>query len=384
MVFTKIVTGALVMFALCLGAPGFVRAQEDIAVPQEAAVQSPPPTIFERGQIVEIVDEGTHEEAGFTDAYQQLSVRITTGEDAGDVVAIENTTSVGLFASQRLDVGDRVVLTKMSDARGTAYYIVDSFRLPGMAIMIVAFFILSALLGRRHGVMATVGLVVSVLLLTFGVAPAIAKGVSPVLATSVGAVVIASASMLLAHTPTLRTWLALAATLLSLALAFALSWLAIHFGVLTGAGGDEVAVLQSIAENGLDLRGLLLAGMVIGALGVLDDVTTAQVAAVAEIQEAANGKLSAAELYRRGFVVGREHIASLINTLALAYVGASFPLFLLFMSAGGPPAWVVLNSESIAEEVIRALVGGAALMLAVPIATVLAAAAFAHDSEAAK
>jgi uncharacterized membrane protein len=115
--------------------------------------------------------------------------------------------------------------------------------------------------------------------------------------------------------------------------------------------------------------------VIIGALGVLDDVTTAQVAAIEEIS-LANPALGVSDLYTRGLSVGREHIAALVNTLALAYAGASFPLFLLFVLPDRPPLWVILNNENILEEVLRALVGGASLMLAVPIATILAASVF--------
>jgi uncharacterized membrane protein len=116
----------------------------------------------------------------------------------------------------------------------------------------------------------------------------------------------------------------------------------------------------------------LLGGIIIGALGVLDDITTGQVAAVEEIHSA-NPKLPFKELYVRGISVGQEHIASLVNTLVLAYVGASFPLFLLLTINNEVPLWVRFNNEGIAEEVVRTLVGSTALIFAVPIATFLAA-----------
>src|SRR5690606_33787223 len=114
-----------------------------------------------------------------------------------------------------------------------------------------------------------------------------------------------------------------------------------------------------------------------GALGVLDDVTTAQSATVQEIHRA-NPKLDARELYRRGISVGKEHIASLVNTLALAYVGASLPLMLIFTKVD-LPLWVSMNSEFLVEEIVRTLIGSASLILAVPITTYLAAKAFEHD-----
>ena len=128
---------------------------------------------------------------------------------------------------------------------------------------------------------------------------------------------------------------------------------------------------MGLLEN-IDLKGLLLGGIIIGALGVLDDVTTGAAAAVDEIYKA-NPAFTFTELYQRGLSVGREHITSLVNTLALAYIGASFPLLLLFTTNAAQPLWVALNAENIVEEVIRTLVGSTTLILAVPITTALMA-----------
>ncbi len=147
---------------------------------------------------------------------------------------------------------------------------------------------------------------------------------------------------------------------------------AVWLAKLSGSGTEEAVYLQLGSLPSLSLRGLLLGGMIIGTLGVLDDVTTTQVSTVEEIS-IADSSLTRKELYRRGLRVGKEHIASLVNTLALAYAGASFPLFLLFAIQGGPPLWIILNAEYVMEEVVRAVVCGAALVIAVPISTVAAA-----------
>ena len=131
--------------------------------------------------------------------------------------------------------------------------------------------------------------------------------------------------------------------------------------------------------NSIDVRGLLLGGILIGVLGVLDDITTAQAAAIEEIS-LANDKLGFRELYRRGISIGKEHIASLVNTLVLAYVGASFPVVLLYMLHKNIPMWLLLNSNFIAEEIIRTVVGSTALVLAVPLTTVMSAYFFSQKS----
>src|SRR3989344_12894 len=141
---------------------------------------------------------------------------------------------------------------------------------------------------------------------------------------------------------------------------------------LFGFGSEEAYYLQLFQSNTIDLRGLLLGGIIIGVLGVLDDVTTAQTAAVFELKKA-NQAFGFKELYTRAMRIGREHISSLVNTLVLAYAGASFPLLLVFSMNKNIPLWATLNSELVSEEIIRALVGSTALVLAVPIATAIAA-----------
>src|SRR5690606_22392691 len=140
-------------------------------------------------------------------------------------------------------------------------------------------------------------------------------------------------------------------------------------------GTEEAFYVQAAGGLGtINLKGLLLGGIIIGVLGVLDDITTAQ-AAVVEQLHVTDNTLAFRELLRRGLAVGHEHIISLVNTLALAYVGASLPLLLLF-TQGYTPLWVAINSERIIEEVVRTLIGSSALVLAVPITTILAALVF--------
>lgn len=147
--------------------------------------------------------------------------------------------------------------------------------------------------------------------------------------------------------------------------------LAVDFAHLFGLGSEDAVNLSLGQFGNIDLRGLLLGAMVIGVLGILDDVTTAQTATVEELSKA-NHRLGMMELYRRGISVGQEHIASLVNTLVIAYAGAAFPIF-IFIHTATQPLWVILNNETMAEEIVRSLVGSATLILAVPISTLLAA-----------
>lgn len=329
---------------------------------------------FAQGKVLEVINEQTAG-SSFDEASQTVLVDIVTGPDNDQVVTIEYIMSAANFEHQKVGIGDTVILAKVDDARGDNYYIIDEYRLDSVLIYAVLFVAAAVFFGRMRGLGSLLGLATSLGVLMLFVVPRIIAGDNPFIISMIGASVIAVVSIVLAHGFKKRTAVALAATLTTLGLACIMSYLAVHFGSLSGTGTEEAVYLQLGYLPNLDLVGLFLGAVIIGVLGVLDDVTTAQVAAVEEIQEA-NKKLEVKELYRRGLSVGREHIAALVNTLILAYAGAAFPLFMLFALPDHPPLWVVLNGENIVEEIIRALVGGVSLMLAVPISTAYAAAFF--------
>jgi uncharacterized membrane protein len=218
------------------------------------------------------------------------------------------------------------------------------------------------------------GLVASAAIIVWFIVPRIIGGADPLWTSLLGCIAIACVSLFLAHGFNKRTGIAFAATLITLGISAFAAVEAVSFTHLFGMGSEEsLYVLGDLP--GLSLKGLLLGGIMLGLLGVLDDITTAQSAVVDELKQA-NPELDFKELYRRGLSVGREHIASLINTLFLAYAGVALPLFLLFSLNKGQPLWTVFNNEMIAEEIVRTLVGSACLILAVPITTALAAYAF--------
>jgi uncharacterized membrane protein len=300
---------------------------------------------------------------------QEVEVVIINGpEKDKEVTIVFHATD----DKQRLKVGESVVVNKTSGIQGDAYYVSDRYRMPAVITISLIFFAVAIAFGRKKGLTSIVGLAVSILVLIQFVVPRILAGDNPLLISLIGSVVIALTSLYLAHGFSRRTSIALASTLITLLIAvgFALGFVSLTH--LYGGGSEEAFFLQTLPIAAIDLRGLLLGGIIIGVLGVLDDVTTAQVAAVDEIRKA-NPKVSFKELYSSGISVGQEHIASLVNTLVLAYVGASFPLFLLFsLNRDIQPLWVTINSELIVEEIVRTLVGSIALVFAVPISTFLA------------
>lgn len=300
---------------------------------------------------------------------QEATVILTNGPEKNKELTIAFHAT---GENQKLAIGETVVINKTRGLQGDTYYISDRYRMPAAITISLIFFALVVVFGKKKGLSSILGLVVSIFVLIQFIVPRILAGNNPLLISLIGAVLIALTSLYLAHGFTRRTTIALASTLITLVIAvlFALGFVSLAH--LYGGGSEEAFYLQTLPIGSIDLRGLLLGGIIIGVLGVLDDVTTAQVAAVDEIRKA-NPKVSFQQLYRSGISVGREHIASLVNTLVLAYVGASFPLFLLFsVNKDIQPLWVTVNSELIIEEVVRTLVGSTALVFAVPISTFLA------------
>jgi uncharacterized membrane protein len=295
------------------------------------------------------------------------SVRITQGAGAGTVQTVDLPQGPG---APRLRPGDDVVLLYYPDAvpGGRAYAVVDQQRsTPMIALVALAVAVVLAF-GRWRGLTSLAGLAVSFAVLLFFVLPAILDGSPPLLVAVVGAAAIMFAALYLTHGVHVHTSVAVAGTLASLVLTGLLGAVFTGLLALSGVATDDISYL-SVIRTDLDPRGLLLAGIVIGALGVLDDVTVTQAVTVAEL--AAGAHRSRWELYQAAIRVGRAHVGSAVNTIVLAYAGASLPLLLL-ISAGDQPIGQVLTGEFLAQEILRSAVGTIGLVASVPITTALA------------
>lgn len=268
--------------------------------------------------------------------------------------------------AQHFAAGDDVILLR--DAEGE-HQISDHDRTAPLWLFGAAFALAVIAFGRWRGVTALVGLAVTfVLLLTF-VIPGILEGEPPLLVAIVGAAAIMLAVLYLTHGFSLSTSMAVLGTVASLTLTGVLSYAALGLARLNGITDDSALTLGMSLQ--IDTQGLLLASIIIGALGVLDDVTVTQAVTVAELAHA-NPSYGFARLYRAAGRIGRAHIASVINTIILAYAGASLPLLLLF-SIGNQPLGEVLTTPVIAQEIVRSIAGTLGLIAAVPITTALAA-----------
>jgi uncharacterized membrane protein len=243
----------------------------------------------------------------------------------------------------------------------------------------IVFALVVVVLGGWRGATALVGLVISVLILLAFVLPAILDGRSPVLVAVVGSAAIAYVTMYLAHGFGRMTTIALVGMTAALVLTAVLSAIVVDLARFTGFVTEETSLLTFF--EGIDVTGLLLAGIVLGAAGALDDVTITQAATVWELK-AADPSLGHVGLFRRALRVGRDHIASIVNTLLLAYAGASLPLLVLFVLAR-QSLGTIANSEVVAVEIVRTLVGSIGLVAAVPLTTWLAARFAPSDTESA-
>jgi uncharacterized membrane protein len=281
----------------------------------------------------------------------------------------------GLDAAPRVEPGDSIRVIRLlpegmaSQGALRTFAFVDFERRPPLLLLAAAFAILVLVLGRLHGLRALAGLAVSVAILLGFVVPALYAGEPAVPVAIVGSLAVMLATISLAHGIGIKSAAAILGTTAALIVTAVLAVAAVGLAHLTGTSLVESSLLRS-AGSPLSFEGLVLAGMVVGALGVLDDVTVSQASTVLALHRT-DPTLPLGRLVRRALEVGRDHLGATVNTLALAYAGASLPLLLVFQSRGASVA-DGLNSEPVATAIAAAVVGSIGLLLAVPLTTLLA------------
>lgn len=323
------------------------------------------------GMVKEISQTGRESDPLFVNQeLKQVTVHLDTGSGWDVQAQYSDNTSTD---ADDLHKGEKVVVLKTDAFVGeTRYIITDKYRLPSLGFLLTLFFLSGIIFAGKKGFTSILGLLASLLILSFYTVPAIVHGAPPFVVACISSFIIAILSLTIAHGFSKQTTVALVSTLITLTLSLGLSQFFVYTAKLFGLGTEDAYTLSLAGLSDIDLRGLLLAGIIIGILGVLDDVTTAQTATIKNL--AAAGIRDFKKLYHAGADVGKEHIVSLVNTLALAYAGASLPLLLLFsVNEGQVPYWIILNGQMITEEIVRTLVGSTVLILAVPISTLCAA-----------
>jgi len=361
-----------IVVALILFLPTSVFADQQIYIDNPTPIQD----VFYKAKVLSIGEIIESEDYGERFATQSVGIQFKHGDVKGQKETLQydyNPAHVG----RKLKVGDTLIIGKQQIADDVLYYVNDIYRLPVVGLLIILFFVITFLIIGKQTFHAIGSLGLSFIVIIYFLVPQIISGSSPFLVSFISALFIAIISLFWAHGFHIRTFIAFIGTMITITFALVISYYFVSFSRLTGLGSEEAFFLQSAGIGEINLKGLLLGGIIIGTLGVLDDITTAQAASVEEIHKA-NNTLTFKDLYQRGLSIGKEHIISLVNTLVLAYTSVALPLLLLF-TIYKQPLWVVLNSEIIVEEIIRMLVGSTTLILAVPITTVLAAYIFAHQ-----
>ena len=304
----------------------------------------------------------------------RAQIEITSGKDKGKRSTLAILDSAG---PANLGVGDKIYVYKnqlppgarVGGAGVDAYSFSDFQRTSPLIWLALAFVLLVLIAGRLQGFRSLIGLVGSLSMIVFFVVPGILGGRPPLQVAAFGAFGVMLLTIPLAHGANIKSLAACLGTGVSLLLTLGLADLFTRLSHLSGVTSDEAVYLR--ATSGVSLRGLLLAGMVIGALGVLGDTTVTQASTVIALRRA-NPALHMRELFTHATSVGRDHIAATVNTLVLAYAGAALPILLVF-NAAGTTFHSAVNSEAVAEQVVATLVGSIGLIAAVPITTFLAA-----------
>jgi uncharacterized membrane protein len=299
---------------------------------------------------------------------QIVEARVTSGPSKGDLAYLELRDID--FSIPELSAGDKVILRYSPDAPAPFnYYFWDFQRATPLWTLAALFALVVIVVGRLRGLRALVGLAASLSIIVGFLLPSLLRGNDALAVALVATVTVAVVVLYLTHGVNAITTIALLGTLASLVVIVVLAAVFVEAAHLTGLSDESAQVLR-VTATAIDPRGLLIAGTVIGALGVLDDITVTQVSAVVELRDV-SPDLDAPQLYRRAMRIGRDHIASTVNTLVLAYVGASLPL-LLFFTQAGQSIGRVSTREVVAAEIVRTLVGSIGLVLAVPMTTALA------------
>ncbi|MDD4027253.1 MAG: YibE/F family protein [Candidatus Shapirobacteria bacterium] len=317
--------------------------------------------------VTQIIEEKEIEVMESSQLYQKLELELSTSDHKKVIIENGNQPMANII---KYVVNDRVLVNVQTGPEGEEYVIIDFIRKDSLILLSIIFIVLLVFIAKWKGLFSLFGMIFTFAVVFAFVLPRLLAGDNPVLIAVGASLVIIPVSFYLAHGFNKKTTIAVISSIISLIITAVFASIFTQIGHLTGFSSEEAGML-SLDRGNLNMKGILLAGIVIGVLGVLDDITISQAAIVDELANTA--KLTKAkDLYNRSMVIGKDHITSMVNTLVLAYAGASLPLLLIFTNNPHPFSEII-NYELIAEEIIRTLVGSIGLILAVPITTMIAA-----------
>lgn len=325
-----------------------------------------------RARVTEILEAGPIDLGGTIQTYQRARIEVLEGDYTGLLMEIDYGKFRILPQGQILRPGDDifVLIGKRPDGVVEAFF-VDFVREKALLGLLAIFVTAIVLMGRWKGVRSLLSLAFSLFMIIAYIIPHILSGEDPLRVSLIGSSILLGISLYLTYGWTWKTHASVLSMVLVLVITGTLAVLFVQVARLSGSGSEESLFLTQMSDVNINLRGLLLGGIIIGALGVLDDLVTTQSSAVFELYHT-DPRLGFRALFEKAMRIGQDHVAATVNTLVLAYAGASLPLLLLFTLGSGNYLYFI-NVEFVTEEIVRTLVGSLGLVAAVPLTTGIAA-----------
>ena len=324
-----------------------------------------------RARVTDVIEKGEVDLGGIVQNYQIARVEMLEGEYQGILMEMDYGKRQVLSSAVYLEPGDQILVTIGSRPDGIlTVYFVDFVRVRPLLWLAAIFAASILLISRWKGFRSLLSMAFSLFVIIAYIIPRILSGDDPLRVSIIGSIILLGVTLYLTYGWNLKTHAAVISMVLVLLITGTLAAIFVTFTRLTGSGDENALFLLQMLNTQINLRGLLLGGMIIGALGVLDDLVTTQASAVFELHHA-NPSLGFGALFRSAMRIGQDHVAATVNTLVLAYAGASLPMLLMFTLGQGNLGYLV-NFEFVAEEIVRTLVGSLGLVSAVPLATGIA------------
>lgn len=327
-------------------------------------------------KVIEIMETAEKTRADGSHFIQQnIRLQALDGQRIGQEFIYYGISEIEVGNMPVYKLNDKVYVDVFIGSDGSeTVYIVDYVRSRALLLLSLVFIFIVILVGRLKGFKALISLTLTFFIILKFILPQILAGRDPFVISLLGGLIIMALIIYITEGWHKKSHLAIFSVFLSLVLTLILSVVFTNLANLSGLAQDEAVFLIGVGQKVINFKGLLLAGMLIGALGVLDDIVVGQIEAVYRIREA-NPKLPSKRIFHLAYKVGNTHLGAIINTLFLTYAGAALPLLLLFIigQESGLSVLRALNTEAVATEIIRTMVGSIGVMASMPIATFLAA-----------
>ncbi len=330
--------------------------------------------IIKKAEVLRILQEEKHErENGEIITQQNLELLLLEGEKRGEIINYYGISEIDLISLNYYNIGDKVYVMELIDSdNNTMYYVTDHVRNFGLWLLIVFFIFTLFIIGGKKSLKALLSLILSLFIIIKLLIPLILMGYNPLFVSLVISFLILFIIVYLTEGWKKTSHISVLSIAISLVFTAVLIIIFTYLLKISGASQEGIIYLVEASDKAINFKGLLLSAIIIGALGVINDMAVGQVASIEQLK-IANPKLTQKELYKAGIKIGRSHLGAITNTLFLAYIGAALPLVMLFTLGYGPFSGLgqILNNEEIATEILRTLLGVVGICLVMPISTYL-------------